>query len=282
MIFNIVASADLLGIFALHGLRPTSQPFRSRQVLRIITQLLSSHIEIADLHRRMGNHMLGLPCMLRVQSSLNNIECFQRADTSLVRINRAPSHVWYGRGDSTSMCSCTASPSRPQEPLISDNFNIAFIACLLCDMLNAFEADAGLISLGSESRILVNDATSGRPGQGTDTTASGEPRTAAHADRVHLARIQTQLEAVVAFLRKARFTTLFHTHRANVDLRSERIRRVLPEHSMCQGVQDLLRACFDAFEAYPGMMLVPLSSDGSSFLVFLRARKPMVGTLSPP
>ncbi|KAL2917528.1 hypothetical protein HK105_202811 [Polyrhizophydium stewartii] len=62
----------------------------------------------------------------------------------------------------------------------------------------------------------------------------------------------------------------------NVDLSPARIASLAAGHELSADARRLLDAHRDAFEEFPGRLLVPLSRDGSAFIAFLRARKILV------
>nr|KAJ3420714.1 putative tRNA pseudouridine synthase Pus10 [Polyrhizophydium stewartii] len=266
---NIVSKQKVWGLFALHALQPTPLPFYDFTVIQAIGQLISSHIE-AELLQQDSVGSLSLPTSPPSLPSAN-----QNGVCLPILGSANPSSSL-----SNALAAMAARPTKLntqiRQPVFlngdkdSQDFNMTFLIHMMSELAPLFEINAGIISLPSSSKLLLYELGRDRVHYGYGSDIGLLPR---HPSET--LAIKNSLEGILTFLKIAQFPSLIASHKTNVDLAQGEIVKLLPGYILSGEARQILDAHHDAFEEYPGMLLVPLSNDGQSFMVFLRARKPL-------
>ncbi|KAL2917634.1 hypothetical protein HK105_202921 [Polyrhizophydium stewartii] len=262
---NIVSKQKVWGLFALHALQPTPLPFYDFTVIQAIGQLISSHIE-AELLQQDSVGSLSLPTSPPSLPSANQNGILGSANPSSSLSNALAAMA----ARPTKLNTQIRQPVFLNGDKDSQDFNMTFLIHMMSELAPLFEINAGIISLPSSSKLLLYELGRDRVHYGYGSDIGLLPR---HPSET--LAIKNSLEGILTFLKIAQFPSLIASHKTNVDLAQGEIVKLLPGYILSGEARQILDAHHDAFEEYPGMLLVPLSNDGQSFMVFLRARKPL-------
>ncbi|KAL2917641.1 hypothetical protein HK105_202928 [Polyrhizophydium stewartii] len=275
VVLNIPAMKGFRGVFSIQSLAPRSVDLASLAVLQSIAITINDHIGIALMHERTGYALARSPPTRTIPSSLRALDRFGDKSHSVISLDAVHTETGASAAAGTAAISAGKADMGQSSalgiPAGAGQTSMAFLVCLMSDLVPVLDADAGIISTRSASRMLLwrRDAHAGIP---TSHPISGVAQTS-ESQPDDLKHTRSHLSAILACLRLARFASVFATHRVNVDLSPARIASLAAGHELSADARRLLDAHRDAFEEFPGLLLVPLSRDGSAFIAFLRARK---------
>ncbi|KAL2917559.1 hypothetical protein HK105_202844 [Polyrhizophydium stewartii] len=275
LILKAPALSDFYGAFSIQSLAPRSVDLASLAVLQSIAITINDHIGIALMHERTGYTLARSPPTRTIPSSLRALDRFGDKSHSVISLDAVHTETGASAAAGTTAISTgkadMGQPNALGVPAGTGHTSMAFLVCLMSDLMPVLDADAGIVSTRSASRMLLwrRDAHAGIP---TSHPISGVAQTS-ESQPDDLKHTRSPLSAILACLRLARFASVFATHRVNVDLSPSRIASLAAGHELSADARRLLDAHRDAFEEFPGLLLVPLSRDGSAFIAFLRVRK---------